>query len=494
MSDEHEAIIPEAVEAGVQDWDAAAAEADTKGRSQLSAVLKRLAARRVVGPGQPADAGLNGLGVVMQLGGGTFFCISLAALLGGLVGPVPSIFMLLGVLGVARSWIHFSAGRALMVGAIDGLKPLRRYVVVGVLHAVAVAGLLSSMGKGGLAGPLAGFFTLAAWPLTLAWFSMRPSVKAVRKLSLERPDRIVPEDRGIQGVAALMTVLGLSGFIGLALIGWLLVEASQSLSSMERMHPGMDAPGLPITLYLAVGILLIRSGIHAAGGLVSLWRPDAFRFRVAAGRYFAVGVLSCVAVVLQTVLSDGFNIVLLIVLLPLMGCLMVWPVVVRSFADHCLPMIDWDDGDDLPPVGVAHDGGLSTIACFLLAGGVLGVVSRVGFGLLGGFGGSSVVDSSGPLWLHLGSHAFAVWVSVVFLSGSGRARLAAILYCTLSAGVAVYSLIELRGLSELSGALPAGAVLAAFAMVIFPLVLPLVALAAAYSPRPSTELGVEAFD
>ena len=202
-------VIPPEPEAGdASGWAEAVETARQAPDRSMSALLHKLATRRVVGEGQPADAGLGGLGIVMQLGGGTFICLSAAMMLMGLVTPAPALLVLLGAIGIGRSVVHFTGGRQLMTGHINGLKPLRRYGIVGLVHSLVATALIVNTMKGKTPTLVTAtvFLVLAAWPITTLLFSLRPSVRAVGKLSTQRQDRILPEDRGVQGMAEAVLV------------------------------------------------------------------------------------------------------------------------------------------------------------------------------------------------------------------------------------------------------------------------------------------------
>ncbi len=437
----------------------------------------------------------------MQLGGGTMLCVAVSMVIAGLITPAPAVLMLVGLVSGARSFIQYRAGRALTQGEINGLKPLRTYVVAGVVHSGLLGGLsvFLTRGQTSMWVPVMIFLILAAWPLTVLAFSFRPSVKAVAVLSLQRHGRILPEDRGVQGAAALMAILGMTGFVVVGLLGWGIIAATRALAELGGRFG--EVPTVPITLYILIGALMLRSGVHAVGGLMNFRRPDSLRFQAAGRRYFVTGLVSCVAVVLYLLSTDNVNILVIFIVVPLLGCFMVWPAIINGIADRNLPALGWDDEEDLPPVSASHDGGLSTIACFLLAGAVMGIVMSVAKLVMSTGAPRELAEVVGPAGnevLQLILNGIAVWVSIEFLSGKARAKVAAGVYLVVSIGITLFVMLTVGQVLEEGGLGNGGLsgfgnpmLLVAFVM---PLILPLIALAAAFSPRPSGEPGAGVFD
>jgi len=159
---------------------------------------------------KPADGGLSGLGLVMQLGGAIFGTITAMIGLTQLLAAadVPGhgseklwIFVLTAV-GVARSIIHRGAGTDLIYGG-DARGAIRRYLIVAAVHTAMWMYYASSKLDGNSEVLLTLAMLFGAWPLTIGAAMMLGGVAL--------PDHAaspVPRDKGFDGLGCLMAVLG----------------------------------------------------------------------------------------------------------------------------------------------------------------------------------------------------------------------------------------------------------------------------------------------
>ncbi|MBA3541585.1 MAG: hypothetical protein H0T79_18370 [Deltaproteobacteria bacterium] len=214
------------------------------------------------GANLPADHGLTSLGLILQLGG-TFFAAysAILAFLGIVLvgtsegrGSALWVFFILG-LGVTRALFHRAAGTQLLYGARDAVGDathpfggIRRYIVVGAAHAVVTGVLLweKLAVERTVAGAIA--IGLLVWPAALA---VLVSLPRFRRCADRLP---VSEDKGFEGAAILMTMLGLCGAFatGTFLVG--ILDHARSTSGSFLLH----GPGFLVLLALVMlGVRLL---------------------------------------------------------------------------------------------------------------------------------------------------------------------------------------------------------------------------------------------
>src|SRR5690349_10074987 len=135
----------------------------------------------LTGPRLPADRGLAGLGLLMQLVGGcvaaVMAMVAMTPLLGG-ASPIAWPLFLLGASGAIRAIYHRAAGGALIYGSSSGHQvAVRRYLLV----AVAETAIWAYVMKAQLGVPTPALVGLAAvslaWPVALAAALATPALR-----------------------------------------------------------------------------------------------------------------------------------------------------------------------------------------------------------------------------------------------------------------------------------------------------------------------------
>src|SRR5262245_19678077 len=242
----------------------------------------------LVSAGAPADQGLSSLGLLMQLAGSIFaalavvYAFTMIVQVRGNGGELLWIFLVLGLCGV-RSVFHRMAGSDLLYGRriqgveapTDYLGGVRRYIIVAAAHTVLVAVIM--VGKWGAPIKVVGAVSigLALWPAILAAIFASPRFARFKK---EMP---ITEDKGFEGAAILMTVLGAVGICFSTVMLLAMVQAGKTLS---------QGPG--VLWMLATIMLIIRSFIHLQAGVSGIRETSIDRSVELANRYANFGVIS----------------------------------------------------------------------------------------------------------------------------------------------------------------------------------------------------------
>lgn len=284
--------------------------------------------------GVPADRGLSALGLLMQLAGGA---LAAAGVLGGLVAmlalarreAVPDgAGWVLAIAGlcVARSLVHRAAGARLLYGGRqrpDGstaspLEGVRAYIAVAAGQTLLCA--LVGYAELGMSGAqvLAWSAGLAVWPLALS--------VALGSGALARFEAGIPhaEDKGFEGAAVLLTVLGAAGVLATAAA--LAAELGAGLDSLLG-DSGFVVAG-------ALAFLLARAGLQLRAGLSGLRETAPDLAADLASRYAAFGVVSTFwlgGVMLLGAMSQGLSVWGMALVAALCWLMMVWPLAVRRF-------------------------------------------------------------------------------------------------------------------------------------------------------------------
>jgi hypothetical protein len=416
----------------------------------------------LVDAGVPADQGLASLGMIMQLAGNVFAAlgavISLYALTaeGRMAGNGASVFLFaLLAAGTVRSLFQHNAGTQLLYGAVDGgrLVAMRRYIQLGIAHSLAFGALLAwkfDVSVSVAASVAAG---LALWPVTLAVVFSLPRFRKFR-------DNLpIAEDKGFEGAAILMTVLGLCGlFAAGGVLIWLLDMPRSFLQH-----------GPTVLVVLAVGMLVVRSAMHVRAGFSGLRETSLDRSveRVHTYANFAViAAFCCGGAMLLLMMSESINLIGLGLVCALVWMLMAWPMVVRRFYAE-RQFADLLAGADAPVHRRAPDAGASALGWLLFAhaayGASFAIPSLTMSDSLGRDGGYANI-----LAAMSGAHGCMMIVSlaVIVLQGfagfelvraSRRARIVATAYGVVSAAFTLYMqwpiLAEMRRTGDLSTSL-----------------------------------------
>ncbi|MCA9543003.1 MAG: hypothetical protein KC613_01400 [Myxococcales bacterium] len=358
----------------------------------------------------PADAGASGVGLLMQGVGRVLFWLALYLFISLLLAGrhAPLAFLVLAGLSAVRSWVHDRAGRKVAKGDV---KALNLYLGVAVAHTAAVVAILLSQEQpvAGALWPLA--TTLIAWPVTALLILRRSAAR-------ERLEggAVFAEDRGLTGLAALMTGFGALGVLF-------------SGSMLALLLLGKRTPVLLLIVGLAlVGSLVARSIIHTRAGwrMLKDFNPEQFRRDREQYQVFAAvstglfAVLLVFVALMQTVL-------LAFIAAPLVGMLMAWPNVVRDFG--ALELDEWDEHADTA-LRLAPDAGLSTLGVMLVATASFAAATVVAafFGASHGAGTLAVLArafQTGPGWIAAALLAVNLWAGLELLHVTPRVRTAA---------------------------------------------------------------------
>ncbi|MBL4633504.1 MAG: hypothetical protein JKY56_06520, partial [Kofleriaceae bacterium] len=136
----------------------------------------------LLAPNIPADRGLTGLGLIMQLGGSVLLAYgALIAVIPMLMPAAPGsprmTLFLLGIACALRSSFHRSAGTNLLYGSPKGhLFGLKRYILVGIVQSIVVFFLLKNMDMPSDVS-LYLLVVLLAWPTALGVMMLLPQFK-----------------------------------------------------------------------------------------------------------------------------------------------------------------------------------------------------------------------------------------------------------------------------------------------------------------------------
>ena len=389
----------------------------------------------------PADQGLAGLGLLMQLAGNVF---AAAAALATFVvvftepnagGQTLWLFLMLGM-SIARSLVHRAAGTQLVYGQPGAPNPrmsgIRRYVQFGLVHSALFAGLLAIKLGVPAQFALAIGAGLAVWPITLGVVLVLPRF---RRFHGELPPT---EDKGFEGASILMTVLGLCGVIG---TGTLLVVMLNIPGRELQRGPG-------VLIVLALAMLVIRSGIHVQAGLSGLRETSVDRSVELANRYANFGVISSFCgggALMLFVMSSSMNIFGLALVCGVCWMLMAWPLIVRRFFGD-RQFADLLAGDAAPIHRRAPDAGLTWLGWLLVADAMYGASFLIPQFVLGHSAGSemSLVLALGgalglrTLWWNVGLVVLQAWAGFELVRMSRHSRAIATVFGVVTAGVSLY--------------------------------------------------------
>ena len=417
-------------------------------------------------PHAPRDAGLSGLGLLMQITGRTLFWFGIFGLMVMFVVLRPSGWALLVLLlSVVRAHLHRLAGVTVALGQPGGV---RGYLVFAIVQTAVVVWALRSMGTptGGLVGAA---ILLGWWPLAV-WALVRRAERIV-PVDLD-PERRLPADRGITGMSLVMVVLGVSGLVlwGVGLGWWIWLMSAKSAGAGMLWMVGIAV----FAMALVRGLLHLK----AARGLLRGF--DTERFSRDRDRYFLAALLTSGLTMVLAVLTLGAGGLMAgTVCLPLMGVSLAWPVLVRDFG--AVSVGDFDR--ELPSLAPPRDGGLGTLGVLLLAGGGLALASwlagALGGALLPSFG--AVRYMAPRSWITPGLVSIPAMLACGWglLAGRPWRGAAAWLLLGVTAVIALWEgSAALRLLAQAPSAhfLPPQLILAGAAQLLIPLVLPLVVL------------------
>lgn len=393
--------------------------------------------------GVPADQGLSSLGLLMQLGGHVFAAYAALAAFFILITEKldhesPWILLVFG-LSLARSLVQRSAGARLLYGQSgtgegDRLAGTRRYIGVSLAQSVLVCVVLMTELHMGFAFSAAVLGGLVAWPVTLGILLQLPRFKRYR-------DGLpVAEDKGFEGAAILMTVLGLCG----------LFAAGTALLVMLGLSDQLLQHGPMVLVVLAIILLVTRSAIHAHAGISGLRETSLDRSVERANRYANFGVISAFCAggaMLLLAMSSLIDLAGIAVVCALVWMLMCWPLIIRRFFSD-RQFSDLLAGDAAPVHRRAPDAGLTALGWLLLADAVLSIAFALPQLAFTGSGNDTTmwyaVASLGgavgahSVWWAIALAALQAWAGFELIRMSPPARGVATLYGLVCAGVTCY--------------------------------------------------------
>ena len=389
----------------------------------------------------PADQGLAGLGLLMQLAGNVFAAgAALLTFMMLFIEPARSgvtlwMFVMLG-LSIGRSLVHRSAGAQLVYGhpasPNQRMGGIRRYVGLGLVHSLVFGGLLfvefhvpARLALGITGG-------LLVWPLTLAVVMVLPRF---RRFHGELP---ITEDKGFEGASILMTVLGLCGVIG---TGSLLVVMLNTPARQLQRGPG-------VLIVLGLAMLVVRSLIHVQAGLSGLRETSVDRSVELANRYANFGVISSFCgggALMLFVMSSSMNVFGLALVCGICWMLMAWPLIVRRFFGD-RQFADLLAGDAAPIHRRAPDAGLTWLGWLLVADAMYAASFLVPQ-LVFGRGYSAELDTAlamggalglHSLWWNVGLVVLQAWAGFELVRMSPQSRAIATVFGVVAAAVSLY--------------------------------------------------------
>lgn len=332
-----------------------------------------------------ADAGLTGLGLLMQVSGSIFLVLSLPLLIGTIANGYVSLF-LFGVLSVLRSSMNLRAGIGLLYGAPKG--PLHRvwiYVGVALLQSLTILVLPDELIAIGVRLALSGF--LMAWPVALAIVLSRTPFRQIGE-TLPRN-----EDLGFEAAGIIMTIFGILGVM---------------VSSLLILSIYPQAPSL---VWLGGFVLLVRSILHTKAGLRSCRGASTREMSKSVAQYTGFAIISSIVVpagwMVGGLIQGDMDSLEPFFILGIMGYfLLAWPLLLRAFfKKRNLTLLD----DENATTGRAPDMGLTALGWILLALGSLNLASSLGSVL---FLGSPPHSIDMLLLPEVAGSTYSLWLSV----------------------------------------------------------------------------------
>ena len=400
--------------------------------------------------GIPADQGLSSLGLIMQLGGSLLAAgvalMSFMALV-AMSGPGESLwmFLLLGTC-ITRSLFHRMAGTELLYGrrtglSLDGtatspLRGLHRYIIVGLIHTVVFTVILKlkfDVPSNLLFGLALG---LLAWPATLGALLY----SNIFKRFVSSPGNQIPvsEDKGFEGAAILMTVLGVCGVLATGTI--LLAMFESGGRAMQE--------GRVLLVMLALVMLVVRSCLHVQAGISGLRTTSVDRSVELANRYANFGVISAFCAggaLLLVAMTSRLDLSGLAGVTGAVWMLMAWPMIIRRFFSD-RQFADLLAGDNATLHRRSPDAGLTGLGWLLLAHAVFGasflLPELVGVGELPS-GMGKLFDLLGSVgerspWWSAGVIMMEAWAGYELIRMSAHHRVIATIYAAVAAAVTLY--------------------------------------------------------
>ncbi|HVK87052.1 MAG TPA: hypothetical protein VM513_23190, partial [Kofleriaceae bacterium] len=359
----------------------------------------------LVDPNVPADQGLSTLGLLMQLAGSVFagfgalflFILLVAAAAMGGRGEA-GMMILLAAASVARSFVHRMAGTDLLYRrqTLDGVASpfagIKRYFLVALGHTVLLALVMKSKmhvpGKVVVAISLG----LMVWPALLAGLTQLPRFK--RFATGELP---IAEDKGFEGAAVLMTVLGATGTLAMGLVLYVFLD---NVDAIMKQTVGL-------LLIASAVMLFIRSIFHVQAGLAGLRETSVDRTVELTNRYanFAIIASFCTGgALLLTFMMGRPDPSAIAIVCGICWLLLAWPMIVRRFySERQFGELMAGDGASLHRR--APDFGLTGLGWLLLGLAAMQATSVLPQVILGTGGGSNKMAEMMTMFSPGGNHS-----------------------------------------------------------------------------------------
>jgi hypothetical protein len=392
----------------------------------------------LVDAGVPADQGLSSLALLMQLAGhvlAAFAAVATFSVLFEMSRASNSnetlwVFLVLG-LSIARSMMHRSAGAQLLYNDSGGtrLGGVQRYIRFALVQTALVVAVMVAHWHAPAKMALGVAAALAAWPVALVILLAMPRFRRFRD------DLPITEDKGFEGAAILMTVLGLCGLIfGVTFLVVMLDAPGRTLT---------QGPG--VLIVLAVAMLVARSAVHVQAGLTGLRETSVDRAVELANRYANFGVITsfCAAgALLLFVMSLKLDLTALAMISGLCWLLITWPLIVRRFFSE-RQFGELMAGEQAPIHRRAPDAGLTGLGWLLVAYGVFNAAGLL-LGLVGGNGKLvelAAMFGGGPVrspWWNVGVCVLQIWAGYELVRMSPQARAIATIYGAIGTAVTLY--------------------------------------------------------
>lgn len=396
-------------------------------------------------PRMPADCGTSALGLLMQLGSGLFLCVGVFLVFFSLMGLFqigltvffqigPNIFwvILLVVMAIVRSGIHFGAGIRLSQGRWDGRIKALFYVRVAILQTAATLIIIFiTSGMIPLLGLALVLVIFLAWPLTVLFLMSRRDVTEMYRDALDGMESVSSRNYGIQGAAALMLALGVigSGFSVLILYLLLTLGNQRSLAGILFMIGAIT--------------LTVRSIMHVFAGFGALGSVGSVGFLNHVRRYHLAALIS-VGVVCLAIVFDEFHPSMIPMLVAIAGMLMIWPLVMNNFAGHVTLKVALEDDQTLhspSTLPLARDGGLTALGFVLLFFGGMRLaewLSTLVQSHTFGLGELMFGSTSLPSWVLPIQSAILLWAGVELALMTTRFKIAGNIYGVIGTGLGLW--------------------------------------------------------
>lgn len=396
----------------------------------------------------PADFGLPGLGLSMQLAGSIFSIVIGAMMVSLLTASGGSREMLwifiLGAAAAARSLYHAAAGRHLLYDARP-MSMIPTYFVISAMQTLVTVLIMVNKMQLPLSVGLGIAVGLMLWPSLLFIVARRPRFRDLMNFTERLPNT---QDKSFEGLAIIMTIFGATGVLGVG--GMLFMMLKMPSRELQQ--------GPVILLMLGLILLFIRSVLHVRAGLRGVRETDQRSAVELINQYTNFGIIAAGifgAVLFMLMVQIAGRRLPMLPALTMVGAitwaLLLWPMAVRNYvSDRQFADLMADRSTHVRAV----DGGLSVLGWFLLGNAML-AASMLAPSLF-----TSGRSLSGPLQLFGGTAGTAIWMSLLvialqvaashsLITASVDRRVVASVYAAVAVAVQLYNIVPMwRALSH----------------------------------------------